>query len=76
MANSKGSLADMLTFMAKIDLDINSIELGKSKSDHTQYCEMEFQTLERDINKLRSKLDKKGKIIQFFRTDDAYRNQG
>jgi GTP pyrophosphokinase len=76
MANSKGSLADMLTFMAKMDLDINSIELGKSKSDHTQYCEMEFQTLERDINKLRSRLDKKGKIIQFFRTDDAYRSQG
>lgn len=76
MANSKGSLADILTFMAKMDLDINSIELGKSKSDHTHYCEIEFQTLERDINKLRSKLDKKGKIIQFFRTDDAYRSQG
>jgi hypothetical protein len=32
--------------------------------------------LERDLNRLRSKLDKKGKIIQFFRTDDAYRSQG
>jgi GTP pyrophosphokinase len=56
--------------------DIESIELGKAKSEHTQYCEVEFKTLERDLSKLRSKLDKKGKIIQFFRTDDAYRSQG
>lgn len=76
MANAKGSLADLLTYMAKMGADIESIELGKTKSEHTQYCEVEFQTLERDLNKLRSKLDKKGKIIQFFRTDDAYRSQG
>jgi GTP pyrophosphokinase len=76
MPNAKGSLADLLTHIAKMGADINSIELGKERSEHTQYCEMEFQTLESDLNKLRSKLDKKGKIIQFFRTDDAYRNQG
>ena len=76
MPNAQGALADLLTYMAKMGADINSIELGKERSEHTQYCEMEFQTLESDLNKLRSKLDKKGKIIQFFRTDDAYRNQG
>ncbi|OHD88260.1 RelA/SpoT family protein [Sulfuricurvum sp. RIFCSPLOWO2_12_FULL_43_24] len=76
MQSAKGVLADLLTYMAKMGADINSIELGKEKSEHTQYCEMEFQTLEADINRLRSKLEKKGKIIQFFRTDDAYRSQG
>jgi GTP pyrophosphokinase len=76
MQSAQGALADLLTYMAKMGADINSIELGKQKSEHTQYCEMEFQTLEADINRLRSKLEKKGKIIQFFRTDDAYRNQG
>jgi GTP diphosphokinase / guanosine-3',5'-bis(diphosphate) 3'-diphosphatase len=76
MQSAKGSLADLLTYMAKMGADINSIELGKEKSEHTQYCEMEFQTLESDLNRLRSKLEKKGKIIQFFRTDDAYRSQG
>ncbi|MFY9143614.1 RelA/SpoT family protein [Sulfuricurvum sp.] len=76
MQSAQGALADLLTYMAKMGADINSIELGKEKSEHTQYCEMEFQTLEADINRLRSKLEKKGKIIQFFRTDDAYRNQG
>jgi GTP pyrophosphokinase len=76
MQSAQGALADLLTYMAKMGADINSIELGKEKSEHTQYCEMEFQTLEADINRLRSKLEKKGKIIQFFRTDDAYRSQG
>lgn len=76
MQNAQGALADLLTYMAKMGADINSIELGKEKSEHTQYCEMEFQTLENDQNRLRSKLEKKGKIIQFFRTDDAYRSQG
>jgi guanosine-3',5'-bis(diphosphate) 3'-pyrophosphohydrolase len=76
MQSAKGVLADLLTYMAKMGADINSIELGKEKSEHTQYCEMEFQTLEADINRVRSKLEKKGKIIQFFRTDDAYRSQG
>lgn len=76
MQSAKGVLADLLTYMAKMGADINSIELGKEKSEHTQYCEMEFQTLEADINRLRSKLERKGKIIQFFRTDDAYRSQG
>jgi GTP pyrophosphokinase len=76
MQNAQGSLAELLTYMAKMGADINSIELGKEKSEHTQYCEMEFQTLENDLNRLKSKLEKKGKIIQFFRTDDAYRSQG
>jgi len=76
MQSAQGSLADLLTYMAKMGADINSIELGKERSELTQYCEMEFQTLEADLNRLRSKLEKKGKIIQFFRTDDAYRSQG
>lgn len=76
MQSAQGSLADLLTFMAKMGADLNSIELGKERAEHTQYCEMEFQTLEPDINRLRSKLERKGKIIQFFRTDDAYRTQG
>ena len=76
MPNAQGSLAELLTYMAKMGADIISIELGKEKSEHTQYCEMEFQTLENDLNRLKSKLEKKGKIIQFFRTDDAYRSQG
>ncbi len=76
MQSTQGALAELLTYMAKMGADIQSIELGKEKSEHTRFCEMEFEALEGDINKLRTKIEKKGKIIQFFRTDDAYRTQG
>ncbi|MEA2111532.1 MAG: RelA/SpoT family protein [Campylobacterota bacterium] len=75
MQNTKGALADVLTHLAKVGLDIATIELGKTQEEHTKYCEIEFESEESDINQIRSKIerDKKIKIIQFVRTDDAYR---
>jgi GTP pyrophosphokinase len=73
MHNAKGALAGFLTHLAKQGCDINSIELGKEKEEHIQLCEIEFQNLEGDINRLRAKIEQKIKVIQFIRTDDAYR---
>ena len=75
MHSAKGALAGFLTHLAKHGCDINSIELGKEKQEHIQLCEIEFQNLEGDINRLRSKIEQKTKIIQFIRTDDAYRGR-
>ena len=74
LTNSKGALAQFLQYLAKIDIDLISIELGKEKKDHIQYCEIEMQSLEGDLQQLRKKIDNKHKIIQFIRTDDAYRS--
>ncbi len=71
--NSKGALAQFLQYLAKIDIDISSIELGKEKKEHIHYCELEMQSLEGDLVKLRKKIDTRYKVIQFIRTDDAYR---
>ena len=71
--NSKGALAQFLQYLAKIDIDLISIELGKDKKDHVHYCEIEMQSKEGDLMKLRKKIDPKHKIIQFIRTDDEYR---
>ncbi len=75
MQNTKGALADMLTHLAKVGLDIATIELGKTQEEHTKYCEIEFESDESDIHQIRSKIerDRKIKIIQFVRTDDAYK---
>lgn len=72
--NSKGALAEFLLYLAKMDIELISIELGKEKKDHVQYCEIEIQSIEGDLHKLRKKIDNKYKIIQFVRTDDAYKN--
>ncbi len=73
MQNEKGALANFLTYLAKIDIDINSIELGKEKSNYIKYCEIEFESKIADINSLRTKIEQKIKVIHLIRTDDAYR---
>ncbi|WP_294967009.1 RelA/SpoT family protein [Sulfurimonas sp.] len=71
--SGKGTLADFFSFLVKINVDINSIELGKNKSESSRYCEMEFESKEADINSLRVKMEQKIKVIHLIRTDDAYR---
>jgi len=72
--NEKGALAEFLTYLVKLDIDILSIELGKEHSDYIQYCELVFATKEADINRLRVKIESKIKVINLIRTDDAYKN--
>ncbi len=71
--NAKGALATFLQYLAKMDIDIASIELGKEQKTHVHYCEIDMHSLEGDLIKLRKKIDSKYKIIQLIRTDDAYR---
>ena len=71
--NAKGALASFLQYLAKMDIDLISIELGKEKKSHVHFCEIEMQSLEGDLAKIRKKIDIKHKIIQLIRTDDAYR---
>ncbi|NOQ30619.1 MAG: RelA/SpoT family protein [Helicobacteraceae bacterium] len=73
LQNSKGALAKLLTHLAKIDLDIISIELGKDKTDYIHYCEIEFESVEADLNKIKGKIEKNFKIIELIRSDDAYK---
>lgn len=68
-----GTLAEFLNFLAKLNIDINQIELGKNKSETTKYCEIGFETKEADINLLRGKIEQKIKVIHLIRTDDAYK---
>ncbi|MBU0720193.1 RelA/SpoT family protein [bacterium] len=72
--NEKGALANFLTFLVKLNIDINSIELGKERDNYIQYCELGFESKESDINALRIKLEQKIKVIHLIRTDDAYKN--
>ena len=73
MQNEKGALAGFLTYLVKLNIDINSIELGKEKSNFIKYCELGFESKESDIGLLKSKIEQKIKVIHLIRTDDAYR---
>ena len=71
--NEKGALANFLTYLVKLNIDITSIELGKDSNDYVKYCELGFESKEADINSLRVKIGNKIKVIHLIRTDDAYR---
>jgi len=71
--NEKGALANFLTFLVKLNIDINSIELGREKNDFIKYCELSFESKEFDINSLRAKMEHRIKVIHLVRTDDAYK---
>ncbi|MEA1917732.1 MAG: RelA/SpoT family protein [Campylobacterota bacterium] len=73
MHNSKGALAIFLTFLASIDIDIISIKLGHEVEEYVRYCDIELQSSEADLNRLRAKIEQKIKVIQFIRSDDAYK---
>ena len=74
LQNKKGALAEFLSFLVKLDADINSIEFGKDNSDYIKYCDLVFESKEADINSLRVKIESKIKVVNFIRTDDAYKN--
>ncbi|WP_373034560.1 bifunctional (p)ppGpp synthetase/guanosine-3',5'-bis(diphosphate) 3'-pyrophosphohydrolase [Sulfurimonas sp.] len=71
--SGKGTLADFLNFLVKLNIDINSIELGKNRSESSRFCELGFESKEADINSLRARMEQKIKVIHLIRTDDAYR---
>nr|WP_321268327.1 RelA/SpoT family protein [uncultured Sulfurimonas sp.] len=71
--SGKGTLAEFLNFLVKLNIDINSIELGKNKSESSRFCEIGFESKEADINSLRVRMEQKIKVIHLIRTDDAYR---
>jgi GTP pyrophosphokinase len=71
--NEKGALAEFLSFLVKLNIDIVAIELGKQTQDYIKYCELIFEAKEADINALRAKIESKIKVIHLVRTDDAYR---
>ncbi len=71
--NKKGSLASFLLFLAKIDVDLLSIELDRSENSHTDYFALVVELPEKSREKLLQDLNQKYKIIEFMPLDDAYK---
>jgi GTP pyrophosphokinase len=73
LQSEKGALAIFLTYLAKLDIDIISIVLGKERVDHVHYCEIDFHSIEANIYQLQGKIEKKVRVINLVRTDDVYK---
>ena len=75
LQNRKGILAELLQKLAKLDLNVLSIELGIKSSDSAEFCKLEVETKEQNSKKLKEKLSKKFKLIEMISLNDAYAKQ-
>lgn len=71
--NIKGELAKLLTYLSTHDINIIFIEYGRDKISHTRYCEIEFETNNPNKEQLKTLIEKRVKVIDFFSKADAYK---
>lgn len=71
--NKKGSLAAFLLFLAKIGIDLLTINLSRSENSQADYFEMVVDIPAQNKEKLLKHSDKKFKIIEFMPLNDAYK---
>ncbi|WP_281951086.1 RelA/SpoT family protein [Nitrosophilus kaiyonis] len=72
LQNKKGALASFLGYLAKLDINIISIELGRN-IEYSNICELEIETDISNSELLRKKLESKVKVIEITGSDDAYK---
>ena len=70
--NTKGELAQVLTYMAENDFYILGVQFGRQKHSYIQYCDIEFEINKSNVDEVRKIVEKKVKVIEFFSKKDAY----
>ena len=74
LENKKGSLAAFLAYLAKMQINLVTIELGKAEDEgHTDYFEMILELPDKNIDSVRENLKGRYRIIQFVSVNDAYK---
>jgi len=72
LQNKKGVLADLLTKLSELGLNVLSIELGIHSSEEAEYCQIEIESNESKKQILEEKIGQKFKLIEIISLDDAY----
>lgn len=74
LENKKGSLAAFLAYLAKMQINLVTIELGKSEDDtHADYFQMILELPDKNIESVRENLKSRYRVIQFVSANDAYK---
>jgi len=72
LQNQRGILADLLTKLSILDLNVVSIELGIRSSDSAEFCQIEVESIEAKKSILAEKISHKFKLIEIISLNDAY----
>ncbi len=73
LENKKGALAAFLLFLAKMDVNLLTIELARSENSHVDYFELVVDIPPQNRERVLKEASKKYKIVEFFSLDDAYK---
>ncbi len=74
LENKRGSLANFLLYLAKMQINLVTIELGKSEEGHTDYFEMVLELPDKPFEAIRNNIKSKYSVIEFVSLNDAYKN--
>ncbi len=72
LPNTKGELARLLSYMSQYEGYILSVDYGREKHSYRQYCDIEFEMNNSNIEEVRKIIERKTKVIEFFSKKDAY----
>ncbi len=73
LPNTRGEMAKLLTYLAKVEATILFIEYGKDKYAQNQYCAINFEINNKNLEEVRKIVEKKAKVIEFYSAKDAYK---
>ncbi len=76
LENKKGALAEFLSDLARMQININSINIDKNQESLVDYFEIKMEVPENiSTDIIRQKLQEKYKVYDLVSLDDAYSNQ-
>jgi GTP pyrophosphokinase len=75
LPNTRGELAKLLVYLAKLKATILFVEYGKDKYAQNQFCKIDFEVDNANQKELYEKIAKKTKIIEFYSAQDAYKEK-
>ena len=73
LENKRGSLATFLQYLAKMQINLVTIELGQSEEGHADYFEMILELPDKNVELAREKLKARYKVIDFVSVHDVYK---
>jgi len=74
LQNQQGVLVDLLKKLLDLNLNILAIQLGITNSENAEYCRIEVESHEINIDTLKQKISQKFKLIEISSLKDAYNN--
>ncbi len=74
LENKRGALASFLAYLAKMQINLVTIELGKSEEGHVDFFEMILELPDKPINSIRNNLKSRYSVIEFVSINDAYKS--